>query len=406
MKKVFLTVIVCLTGVLFYAQNIQTKKILKDIYQKRIVAIGEDTHGTKEFHILRHFISKELVVNNKFNVIILENPADQMLQLNDDLMKTDNIDSLMQKHLFSIYQTKEMKDFLLWIREYNTNNKNKIIVKGCDDSGKIGVKILKERMEIYESNSNLQKQIAELFDKITLSYSEYCIKKGKVKDNTQAGKMKFYAEIYDWAIETEKIISLSKINDDRINELMYQIQTSYLPYKKWSEGKYISRDEIMAQRVLYYAKNKDNKLIVLAHNAHISKKDIIDNEIGLMGKKIQESLPLEYFSLALMSGTGTYSYIENKFINNDQVYDDPLLNSAFIELNKNSWNFFFFSNKKYWNKYIGMKDLVKCPNDKKKMRLVGYGKEVLDKDYYDVSKLSDLYDGIIFVKNSRNSTGI
>lgn len=406
MKKVFLTMIVCLTGVLLYAQNIQSKEILKDIDQKRIVAIGEDTHGTKDFQILRHYISKELVLNNKFNVIVLENPADNMLQLNDDLMKTSNIDSLMQKHLFSIYQTKEMKDFLLWIKEYNTNNKNKILLKGCDDSGKTCAKMLKERFKKYESNSNLQKQIAELFDKINLSYSEYCMKKGKTEDKTQAGKMKFYAEIYDWALETEENIRLSKINDDTVNELMYQIQTSYLPYKKWSEGIYISRDEIMAQRVLYYAKNKDNKIIVLAHNAHISKKDIIDNEIGLMGKKIQESLPSEYFSLGLMSGNGNYSYIENKFINDDDVYSDILISSSFLELNKNSWNNFFSRNKKYWKKYIGVKDLINIPNDKKKMRLVGYGKEMLDQDYYDVPKLSDLYDAIIFVKYSRKTTSL
>ncbi|MGX7668213.1 erythromycin esterase family protein [Flavobacterium pedocola] len=406
MKKTLLTICFFICKLTVSAQHIETKDILKDIGKKRIVAIGEDTHGTKEFQVLRHNLSKSLILKKGFNMIILENPSDNMLQLNKDLQKTANIDSLMRKHLFSIYQTKEMKDFLLWIKQYNATHKNKITLKGCDDSRLIAVEMLKESTKEFQTNTALQNMIQELSDCQTLSYSDYCSKYNKTEDKSQAGEMKFYAQTYDLITKIKTNIQTSKISNESINELLNELESGYLPYKKWSEGVFISRDELMANRVLYHTTDPKNKIIVLAHNAHISKKDIIDNEIGLMGKKIEEKMPNQYFSLGLMSADGQYSYIENRFINNDALYDDKLLKTEFLSLNQDSWNNFLANNESYSNKYLGKATLSVLPDAKRKIRLVGYGKEAKDKDYYEISKLSDIYDAVIILKNTLNSSNL
>jgi erythromycin esterase len=406
MKQTLLTICISLYNLIVVGQNIETKDILKDVGDKKIVAIGEDTHGTREFQVIRHYISKELILKKGFNMIILENPSDNMLQFNQDLQKTSNLDSLMKKHLFSIYQTKEMKDFFLWVKQHNANNKNKIILKGCDDSRLIAIEMLKESIKQYQKNEVVDNLIQELLDTQLLSYSDYCTKYHKTEDKSKNRQISFFAQTYDLVIKIKTAINSLNISNNTINELVTELETVNLPYKKWSQGIFISRDEIMANRVLFHATDPKNKIIVLAHNAHISKKDIIDNEIGLMGKKIEEKMQKQYFSLGLLSADGKYTYIENRFINNDAVYDDKLLSADFLELNQNSWNSVLANNDSYCNKYSNKESLSNLPEEKRKIRLVGYGKEEKDKDYYEISKLSDIYDAVILLKNTSNSNSL
>ncbi len=105
--------------------------LIAKVGDKKIVSIGESTHGTAEFYRLREMITKRLILEKGFKMVILESSYDDIELLNKDLM-TSSIESLIQKHLFSIYQTKEMKSFLQWYKE-NRSNYN-IQFKGCDDS--------------------------------------------------------------------------------------------------------------------------------------------------------------------------------------------------------------------------------------------------------------------------------
>ena len=117
--------------------------LIEKIGNKKIVAIGESTHGTSEFYRLREIITKRLIKEKGYNLVVLENPYDDIEILNKDLDKTP-LDSLMRKHLFSIYQTKEMKSFLQWYKENKTQYNIKF--KGCDDSYWVFYELLKDNI--------------------------------------------------------------------------------------------------------------------------------------------------------------------------------------------------------------------------------------------------------------------
>src|SRR6478735_127388 len=51
------------------------------IGNKRIVALGEDTHGTAEFYALRDAITQRLIKEKGFNMVILENPHEDMIAM-------------------------------------------------------------------------------------------------------------------------------------------------------------------------------------------------------------------------------------------------------------------------------------------------------------------------------------
>src|SRR5689334_14070676 len=55
------------------------------IGNKRIVALGEDTHGTAEFYVLRAAITQRLIKEKGFNMVILENPHEDMMALQEGL---------------------------------------------------------------------------------------------------------------------------------------------------------------------------------------------------------------------------------------------------------------------------------------------------------------------------------
>tara|TARA_R110000787_G_scaffold60220_13_gene136637 strand:- start:18021 stop:18416 length:396 start_codon:yes stop_codon:yes gene_type:complete len=86
--------------------------LVKKVKNNRVVAIGEDTHGTSEYYKLRYEITKKLIQEQGFNTIILENTYGDIEILTSSL-QSENINDLMSKDLFSIYQTTEMKEFLL-----------------------------------------------------------------------------------------------------------------------------------------------------------------------------------------------------------------------------------------------------------------------------------------------------
>src|SRR5689334_933922 len=102
------------------------------IGNKRIVALGEDTHGTAEFYALRAAITQRLIKEKGFNMVILENPHEDMIAMQGAL-HSESIDTLMRRHLFSIYQTKQMQAFLQWFKKYSRKHSS-LRLAGCDDS--------------------------------------------------------------------------------------------------------------------------------------------------------------------------------------------------------------------------------------------------------------------------------
>src|SRR5690606_32666565 len=109
----------------------------------QIVALGESTHGTSEYYLLREMITRRLIQEKGYNMVVLENPYDDIELLNRDL-QTNSLDNLIKEHLFSIYQTKEMKSFLQWYKE--NRSEFKIQFKGCDDSYWVFYEVLAENI--------------------------------------------------------------------------------------------------------------------------------------------------------------------------------------------------------------------------------------------------------------------
>lgn len=373
---------------------------IESIADKKIISIGEDTHGTSEYYKLREAITKKLILEKGFNTLVLESPYDDIEVLNQNL-HTSDLNTLMQKHLLSIYQTEEMKHFLEWYKTSGVSNKVKF--KGCDDSYWLMSNLLKDDFKNISSES-IHVLLEGFIEQTNLSYKKYS-KNHKGEKTKPKNEDELYELAYETILAIEKQLDAENLLTEKRKEYIFNAKNSYINYVNLAQEKGIqSRDEIMADRISYLAQDPNAKIVVWAHNAHISNTVIIDNEIGIMGYDLKQEFGDDYHAIGLSSLNSSYSYIENKFINNDHDYSDLLLNTKIKHQPKYSWESAFSqidTPAYYMNMAAVKKDLN---NDALfgSLKLIGYGLEEKS-DYYYLSPL-DIFDTLIFMKSTTATT--
>ncbi len=86
----------------------------------RIAGLGEATHGTKEFFLLKHRIVRYLVTRMGFTTFAIEATSPEADDLNEYVMNGIGTPSLLLFNLrFWIWDTRELLDMIRWMREWN-----------------------------------------------------------------------------------------------------------------------------------------------------------------------------------------------------------------------------------------------------------------------------------------------
>lgn len=86
----------------------------------KVIALGEATHGNKEFQELRLEVLKHLIQSTKVRSFALEADWGEGMTINNYIHGGGgNASDIVKNLAFSIYRTKEMADLIEWMREYN-----------------------------------------------------------------------------------------------------------------------------------------------------------------------------------------------------------------------------------------------------------------------------------------------
>ena len=101
----------------------------------RIVSLGEPTHGNREVFQLKHRMIEYLVTEKGFNIFALECPFGAARDINRYVVDGigDPEKALAGTYMWS-WETKEVLDLVVWMREYNAdpNHKEKVKFYGFD----------------------------------------------------------------------------------------------------------------------------------------------------------------------------------------------------------------------------------------------------------------------------------
>ena len=99
----------------------------------RIVELGEATHGTREFFQLKHRIIEYLAAQKGFTIFSIEANMPEAYRLNDYVLHgVGDPRQLLGGMYFWTWNTQEVLDMILWMREFNQSGKGHIEFTGFD----------------------------------------------------------------------------------------------------------------------------------------------------------------------------------------------------------------------------------------------------------------------------------
>ncbi len=92
-------------------------------HQKRIIGLGEATHGTSEFTTVRHKLFQYLVEKKGFNTFVLEADYSGCQRINRYINgQTDDPKAALSEVQYWVWHTEEMLNLIEWMRLYNQSH--------------------------------------------------------------------------------------------------------------------------------------------------------------------------------------------------------------------------------------------------------------------------------------------
>lgn len=375
-----------------FNDNIPTK-----FENAKIFGFGETTHHGKEFFAIKSKFFKYLVENQDVKAFIIEDSYTSESGINEWISGGKGNAETIAKN-FSLYPwyCKEVVDLLQWMRDYNLTKTNdeKIRFYGMD----------------IQSVQNINNEIRELVKKYNIPISEELL---LVADECTNRKVE-YNKKTDWA--DKKIPKLKEIesiindfqrdsNDENnkeftstIRALNYLIKYTYY----LQNSKSTVRDLKMFENVKWIIENEttNGKAFIWAHNEHINNKEMLSYGSGWtsLGAHLKELYKDNYYSVGFDFGKGTLRgfVIRKNEPNYWETYqiDKPFRKTYAKTLMEAKEDIYFIDILD-----ASTDNTVDFLNKKSKQLILG-DTGFNPKKYYLISKkFSEMYDGLIFVKN-------
>ncbi len=362
------------------------------IGNKKIVALGEATHGTKEFVTTRHRLIKHLVTKHDFRVFVMEDNYAMTCEIDKHLSKenSESFDPDIIRKWVPAWRNTEIQNILRWIYNFNKDRKKDDMIKvyGCDPQNYYSPvhKLLTE----LKNKDLLTDEIEEGLK--TLQQYNGRKEMGKSQKQLIYGMLDSLQSLFS-NIDVEKDKSLKQLE---LTARTLEQSVDLLFSKGFIRA--IKRDKYMAENCEHIYKIENNKkMIVWAHNQHIA--NMSDNSAKPpMGKHLKKFFQSDYFALgfAFYGGSYTaYNPAEKKIM--ACPAGEPNEKCIDIEFAKAQYSNFFidFTNptvvesmsnlltKKVWSRSAGSVYYQDGEN-------LNYRKHVLSKSY----------DGLIFIRNT------
>jgi erythromycin esterase len=374
----------------------QLRPVINEMGKHNIVGLGEGTHGTKQFNDIRVAIIKKLITEKGFNTICFENSFGDSYYLNKFINGEDNITTGMQKYLLAIWQTEEIKNLLLWLRNYNKATRNRVVFAGMDFALMANTaQIIKEELQNNDSGTLLKQYAASLYN-YTCYYDSIW-----TRQNDSSFVFSFdtvFSRMKDAYTTAQIIDSLSAAKKLKTSEDFRQALLNIHHWYNSAIGEEASRDQFMAQMAIQFAKRKNSKVIVWAHEVHLAlKSPYSDNRVGGTGGFIKQQMP-GYYVIGMGTAEGTFSATTDRYDTRINV----MLPYAMNSVRANTWDE-MFANSSEPSFFIQF-SRVKATLPELPLRVIGYGTN--SNDYSDKIALNDLFNAYIFIRSTSASKHI
>ncbi len=275
-----------------------------DLSRAQVVGLGEATHGTKEFFQMKHRLFKYFVEHFNHKVFAFEMDFSEAL-IFDEYVQTGkgDIEKLMkEKMFFWTWNTSEVKDLLVWMKDYNIGKaeKDRVHIFGIDcQTFKYNVPELIKRVSAIDAK--MGQNIADLLTDLALGKFEG--KKSNIlavndiiKNNKSSLVTKSSVLEYDFIEQISNII----------------VQTEIISSDKNESTVYTNRDLFMGENAVWLKKHTDFPMSVWAHNLHIKNTESSSGAGRAMGYHINNKLQGGYMTVGFSFTEGSVTAVNSE----------------------------------------------------------------------------------------------
>jgi erythromycin esterase len=244
---------------------------IKDVIgESRIVALGEGTHGTKEFFRMKHRIVRYLAEEMGFTVFAIEANMPEARAVNEYVLTGEGDPRKALSGLyFWTWDTSEVLAMIEWMKDFNLSGKGRIEFYGFDmqfpDVAMINVQEFVEKADPEFSDSlkvhfkqidEVKQKMRKSRDRSQIDFEKWYMAAKEVHQHL-ADRRQNYAQSFD-AMEVDWIIQDALV--------VLQGAEANMPGKR-------SRDESMADNLdwIFAHTAPGTKVVTWAHNGHVSK---------------------------------------------------------------------------------------------------------------------------------------
>src|SRR4029450_5293537 len=121
----------------------------------RIVALGEGTHGTSEFFRMKHRILEFLATEMGFTIFAIEANMPEAYRVNDFVLTgRGDPKALLKGMYFWTWNTQEVLDMILWMRDFNQSGKGRIEFTGFDmQTPTVAMQIVRDFVAAHDADA-------------------------------------------------------------------------------------------------------------------------------------------------------------------------------------------------------------------------------------------------------------
>lgn len=260
--------------------------LTKIVGNARIVALGEATHGSREFFQLKHRMLEFLATRMGFTIFSIEANMPETYRLNDYVLDGKGDPAQLLKGMyFWTWDTKEVLEMIQWMREFNRSGKGRIEFTGFD-------------MQTPTVAAQIARDFASKNDPDFLPFIQQAVPAlddaaGKAQWREILGHFNSLKPTYlargaspkdvDWAIQNARVV---------------------LQCLQMKSGE-ITRDHAMAENVKWILDQSPKaKMVLWAHNGHVASGG------NMMGSELRRMYGDEMVVFGFAFDQGSFQAVE------------------------------------------------------------------------------------------------
>jgi erythromycin esterase len=288
------------------------KRVFKDA---RFVALGEETHGTREFFQFKHRMLEFLVKEMGFRVFAIEASYAACQNINDYVMgRTDDGAKALDGQGFWTWNTEEVRAMLDWMRAYNASvaEQKRVEFAGFDiqmnDAGKEKLlaylrRVAPERVAETEEffKVNLDELNVVLTPRNDPKFKDATAKLSELKNR--------YADLFVFLELNGSRLArqTSPAEFEQMREYARVLMQYLDSYSRAGIGGAVTRDLYMADNFkrLVEREPAGTRFVIWAHNGHVSSSDN-GGTYQTMGYHLRRLYGDEYYSVGFSFNQGSF----------------------------------------------------------------------------------------------------